>query len=126
MWSSSVSGTRTAQSGSPCTARRRAPTPLRLAVEVSLGTDLADLGTIASGTAGPELPASVHASGLRWSCATGGAAVTADPPPADALASGGLLRSGLELPPGGSMPLELRIRQEGAGPVRAVGRAATS
>ena len=100
--------------------------PLRLPVEVSLGTDLADLGTIASGTAGPELPASVHASGLRWSCAAGSAAVTADPPPADALASAGLLRWELELPPGGSMTLELRIRQGGAGPVRAVGHVATS
>ncbi|MDW4905557.1 glycogen debranching N-terminal domain-containing protein [Streptomyces sp. ADMS] len=100
--------------------------PLRLPVEVSLGTDLADLGTIASGSAGPELPASVHAFGLRWSCATGGAAVTADPPPADALASAGLLRWELELPPGGSTTLELRIRPDGTGPVRAVGHAATS
>ncbi|WP_416071326.1 glycogen debranching N-terminal domain-containing protein [Streptomyces sp. ME02-8801-2C] len=108
------------------TLRSSAPRPLRLPVEVSLGTDLADLGMIAAGTAGPELPASVHAFGLRWSGATGGVAVTADPPPADALASAGLLRWELELPPGGSSTLELRIRQDGAGPVRAVGRAATS
>ncbi|ELP68912.1 glycogen debranching N-terminal domain-containing protein [Streptomyces turgidiscabies] len=108
------------------TLHSSAPRPLRLPVEVSLGTDLADLGMIASGTAGPELPASVHASGLRWSRATGGAAVTAEPPPADALASAGLLRWELDLPPGGSTTLELRVRQDGAGPVRAVGRAATS
>ena len=108
------------------TLHSSAPRPLRLPVEVSLGTDLADLGTIASGTAGPELPASVHAFGLRWAGATGGAAVTADPPPADALASAGLLRWELDLPPGGSTTLELRIRQDGAGPVRAVGHAATS
>lgn len=43
--------------------------PLRLPVEVTLGTDLADLGAIASGRAGPDLPASVYDSGLRWSCA---------------------------------------------------------
>ncbi|MFC8517970.1 glycogen debranching N-terminal domain-containing protein [Streptomyces sp. NPDC057257] len=100
--------------------------PLRIPVEVALGTDLADLGAIASGTAGPELPASVHDSGLRWSCATGNSWVTADPPPADALASAGLLRWELELAPGGSRTVELRVRPDGAGPVRAAGRAATS
>ncbi|MGW5615858.1 glycogen debranching N-terminal domain-containing protein [Streptomyces sp. NPDC003877] len=100
--------------------------PLRLPVEVSLGTDLADLGAIASGHAGPELPASVHDSGLRWSCAAGNASVTAEPPPSDALASAGLLRWELDLPAGGSRSVELRVRPDGAGPLRAVGRAATS
>jgi glycogen debranching enzyme len=99
---------------------------LRLPVEVSLGTDLADLGAIASGRAGPELPASVHDSGLRWSGDGGSASVTADPPPTDALASAGLLRWEIELPPGGTASVELRVRVDGAGPVRAVGRAATS
>ncbi|MEV5439000.1 glycogen debranching N-terminal domain-containing protein [Streptomyces sp. NPDC052682] len=108
------------------TLRSAAPGPLRLPVEVALGTDLADLGTIAAGTAGPELTASVHDSGLRWSCATGSASVTAEPPPADALASAGLLRWEFDLPPGGSTSLELRVRPDGAGPLRAVGRAATS
>ncbi|MFD9004629.1 glycogen debranching N-terminal domain-containing protein [Streptomyces sp. NPDC059582] len=108
------------------TLHSTAQRPLRLPVEVALGTDLADLGAIASGTPGPELPASVHDSGLRWSCASGTSSVTADPPPADALASAGLLRWDIELPPGGSTTLELRIRPDGAGPVRAVGRAATS
>ncbi|MDO0937131.1 glycogen debranching N-terminal domain-containing protein [Streptomyces sp. DG2A-72] len=100
--------------------------PLRLSVEVALGTDLADLATIASGNSGHELPASVHDSGLRWSCATGRSSVTADPPPHDALASAGLLRWELELPPGGSTSVELRVRPDGAGPLRAVGRAATN
>ncbi|WP_320784087.1 glycogen debranching N-terminal domain-containing protein [Streptomyces sp. CRN 30] len=95
--------------------------PLRLPVEVALGTDLAELGAIASGRAGPELPASVHDSGLRWSSATGHAAVTADPPPADALASAGLLRWELELPPGGTRSVELRVRPDGARAVRSVG-----
>ncbi|MEU6257378.1 glycogen debranching N-terminal domain-containing protein [Streptomyces sp. NPDC047043] len=108
------------------TLHSAASRPLRVPVEVALGTDLADLGAIASGTAGPELPASVHDSGLRWSCATGNSAVTADPPPADALASAGLLRWEFELPPGSSRSVELRVRPDGAGPVRAVGRAATS
>lgn len=100
--------------------------PLRLPVEVTLGTDLAELGAIASGRAGPELPASVNDSGLRWSCAAGGASVTADPPPADALASAGLLRWEFDLPPGGTVGLQLRVRLDGAGTVRAAGRAATS
>ncbi|MFD5229104.1 glycogen debranching N-terminal domain-containing protein [Streptomyces qaidamensis] len=108
------------------TLHSAASRPLRLPVEIVLGTDLADLGAIASGRAGPELPASVHGSGLRWSCATGNASVTAEPPPSDALASTGLLRWELDLPPGGSRTVELRVRPDGAGPLRAVGRAATS
>jgi hypothetical protein len=103
-----------------------APRPLRLPMEVSLGTDLAELGAIASGSTGPEVPATVHDSGLRWSCPRGDCAVTAAPPPADALASAGLLRWELELPPGGTQSVELRLRQDGAGPLRAVGRGATS
>jgi hypothetical protein len=99
---------------------------LRLPVEVALGTDLAELGAVASGRAGPELPASVHDSGMRWSCATGHSVVTADPPPADALASAGLLRWDLELPPGGSRSVELRVRPAGAGPIRTAARGATS
>ncbi|WP_309097471.1 glycogen debranching N-terminal domain-containing protein [Streptomyces sp.] len=108
------------------TLHSAASRPLRLPVEVALGSDLADLGAIASGNAGPELPPSVHASGLRWSCATGNASVTAEPPPSDAVASAGLLRWELDLPPGGSRSVELRVRPDGAGPLRAVGRAATS
>ena len=121
-----VERTRQADGTERITLHSAAARPLRLPVEVSLGTDLADLGAIASGRAGPELPASVHDSGLRWSCAAGGASVTADPPPADALASAGLLRWEFDLPPGGTAGLELRVRLDGAGPVRAVGRAATS
>ncbi|MDG9694426.1 glycogen debranching protein [Streptomyces sp. Alain-F2R5] len=106
------------------TLRSWASGPLRLPVEVALGTDLADLGAIAAGGAGPDLPATVHGSGLRWSRATGSASVTAHPPPAEALASAGLLRWEFVLPPGGSTSVELRVRPDGAGPVRAVGRTA--
>ncbi|MER6534710.1 glycogen debranching N-terminal domain-containing protein [Streptomyces sp. 900105755] len=106
--------------------RNCAPHPLRLPLEVALGTDLADLGAIASGVPGPEVAASVHDSGLRWTTATGNASVTADPPPSDALASAGLLRWEFELPPGGTESVELRVRPDGASPLRAVGRAATS
>ncbi|MET9901314.1 glycogen debranching N-terminal domain-containing protein [Streptomyces sp. NPDC006446] len=121
-----VERTRHADGVERITLRSSAPRTLRLPVEVALGTDLAELGAVASGRAGPELPASVHASGLRWSCATGHATVTADPPPADALASAGLLRWELELPPGGTLSVELRVRPDGQGPIRAVGRGAAS
>ncbi|WP_258053535.1 glycogen debranching N-terminal domain-containing protein [Streptomyces sp. Ru72] len=108
------------------TLHSAAPRPLRLPVEVALGTDLAELGEIASGSTGPELPATVHDSGLRWSCQKGDCAVTAAPPPTDALASAGLLRWELELPPGGTRSVELRLRPDGAAPVRAVGQGAAS
>ncbi|MGI5378748.1 glycogen debranching N-terminal domain-containing protein [Streptomyces sp. CA-251387] len=121
-----VERTRHADGTERITLHSAAARPLRVPVEVALGTDLADLGAIACGNAGPELPASVHASGLRWSSARGNSAVTADPPPADALASAGLLRWELALPAGGSASIELRVRPDRAGPVRAVGRAATS
>ncbi|WP_069884770.1 glycogen debranching N-terminal domain-containing protein [Streptomyces luteocolor] len=98
--------------------------PLRLPVEVSLGTDLAEVGLVASGRAGPELPASVHDSGMRWSSATAHCVVTADPAPEDALASAGLLRWEIDLPPGASRTVELRVRPEGGGPIRAAGHSA--
>ncbi|MFD9354546.1 glycogen debranching N-terminal domain-containing protein [Streptomyces sp. NPDC060031] len=82
--------------------------PLRLPVEVSLGTDLAELADVAAGRAGPELPAGVHAAGLRWSTGREQAVTSAEPPPDDALASAGLLRWELELAPGESRTIELR------------------
>ncbi|MFF7143244.1 glycogen debranching N-terminal domain-containing protein [Streptomyces nodosus] len=108
------------------TLHSAAPRLLRLPVEVSLGTDLEELGTIVSGAAGGELSATVHDSGLRWSGPKGDSAVTAAPPPTDALASAGLLRWELELPPGGTRSVELRLRPDRGGPVRALGRGATS
>jgi hypothetical protein len=121
-----VERTRHADGTELITLRSSAPRSLRLPVEVALGTDLAELGDVASRRAGPELPASVHAAGLRWSCPTGYVTVAADPPPTDALASAGLLRWELELPPGGTLTVELRVRPDGQGPIRAVGRGAAS
>ncbi|MFD3308548.1 glycogen debranching N-terminal domain-containing protein [Streptomyces sp. NPDC058694] len=121
-----VERTRYADGTERITLRSAAHRHLRLPVEVSLGTDLAELGAVASGRAGPDLPASVHDSGMRWSCATGHSVVTANPPPLDALASAGLLRWEVELPPGDTRSVELRVRPTGAGPIRAVARAATS
>ncbi|GGT09709.1 glycogen debranching N-terminal domain-containing protein [Streptomyces chromofuscus] len=121
-----VERTRHANGTERITLHSAAPRPLRLPVEVALGTDLAAMGAIASGRAGPEVPADVHDAGLRWSDGTQASSITADPPPADALASAGLLRWEFHLPPGSSMSVELRVRPDGAGPVRAVGRTATS
>ncbi len=84
--------------------------PLRLPVELALGTDLAALGAVAAGRAGPELRASVHGTGLRWSAPDGAqAVVTADPPPKDALASAGVLRWELLLGPGARRTIEVGV-----------------
>ncbi|MFJ5772627.1 glycogen debranching N-terminal domain-containing protein [Streptomyces sp. NPDC093094] len=106
------------------TLHSAASRPLRLPVEVALGSDLALLGAVVAGGAGPELPAGVHGSGLRWTGAGSGSWVTAEPPPTDVLASAGLLRWELEIPPGGSAGVELRVRPDAAGATRPVGRTA--
>ncbi|MFD7628423.1 glycogen debranching N-terminal domain-containing protein [Streptomyces sp. NPDC059851] len=82
--------------------------PVRLPVEILLGTDLAELAAVAAGRAGPELPAGVHAAGLRWSTTEAQAVTAAEPAPDDALASAGLLRWQLDLGPGESRTIELR------------------
>lgn len=86
--------------------------PLRIPVEVSLGTDLAELAAVAAGRAGPELPAAVHAAGLRWTNGEAQAVTAVEPPPDDALASAGLLRWQLELRPGESRTIELRTTRD--------------
>ncbi|KUN00786.1 glycogen debranching protein [Streptomyces yokosukanensis] len=121
-----VERTRRADGTERITLRNAAVRALRLPVEVALGTDLAELAVIASGRAGPELPATVHDSGLRWAMAGAAACVIADPPPSDALASAGLLRWEVELPPGGTAAVELRVRLDGAGPLRPAGHTTTS
>ncbi|MFF1558777.1 glycogen debranching N-terminal domain-containing protein [Streptomyces sp. NPDC058279] len=90
------------------TLRSYAARPVRLPVELSLGTDLAELAAVAAGRAGAELPAAVHAAGLRWSTGEAQAVTTAEPAPDDALASSGLLRWQLELGPGETRTIELR------------------
>ncbi|MFD6937526.1 glycogen debranching N-terminal domain-containing protein [Streptomyces goshikiensis] len=94
------------------TLRSFAARPVRLPVEISLGTDLAELAAVAAGRGGPELPAGVHAAGLRWSTGEAQAVTAAEPAPDDALASAGLLRWQLELGPGESRTIELRTTQD--------------
>ncbi len=108
---------RTADGTERITFLSSATRPVRLPVEIRLQTDLAELGAVAVGLPGPELRAAVHGSGLRWSGPGVHAVVTADPPPEDALASAGLLRWELELPPGGRRTIELRVElEQTAGP----------
>ncbi|WP_314619384.1 glycogen debranching N-terminal domain-containing protein [Streptomyces stackebrandtii] len=96
---------------------------LRLPVEIALGTDLADLGAVASGRTGPELAPSVHGTGLRWTAGDGrSVAVTADPPPMDSLAAAGVLRWEAELAPGAPFTIRLHVRGDrGAGPAASPG-----
>ncbi|MFB6839425.1 glycogen debranching N-terminal domain-containing protein [Streptomyces sp. NPDC056361] len=108
-----VERTRSADGTERITLRSSAPRALRLPVEIALGTDLADLGAVASGRPGPELSASVHGTGLRWTGSDGrSVAVTADPPPMDSLAAAGVLRWEAELAPGAAFTVRLRVRGE--------------
>ncbi|MFE0652381.1 glycogen debranching N-terminal domain-containing protein [Streptomyces sp. NPDC059534] len=110
-----VERTRSADGTERITLRSAATRTLRIPVEIALGTDLADLGAVASGRPSPELPASVHGTGLRWTGSDGrSAAVTADPPPTDSLAAAGVLRWEAELAPGAVFTIHLRVRGESA------------
>ncbi|MFJ3901221.1 glycogen debranching N-terminal domain-containing protein [Streptomyces sp. NPDC090025] len=98
------------------TLRSSAPRPARLTVELALGTDLADLGAVAAGRPGPDLPASVHGTGLRWTAPDGAAvSVAADPPPSESLAAAGVLRWDAEPAAGTPFVLTLRVRAERSG-----------
>ncbi|MFE6714366.1 glycogen debranching N-terminal domain-containing protein [Streptomyces sp. NPDC057695] len=111
-----VERTRSADGSERITLRSAAARPLRLPVEISLGADLADLGAVASGRPGPELTASVHGTGLRWTGEGGrSVTVTADPPPVDALAAAGVLRWEAELAPRGTFTVRLRVRDGAPG-----------
>ncbi|MEV0372351.1 glycogen debranching N-terminal domain-containing protein [Streptomyces sp. NPDC050636] len=96
------------------TFRSSSARPVRLPVEIRLGTDLAELGAVAVGLPGPELRAAVHGSGLRWSGSGAHAVLSASPAPQDVLASAGLLCWELDLPPGGHRTIELHTRLEHA------------
>ncbi|MFF3841634.1 glycogen debranching N-terminal domain-containing protein [Streptomyces sp. NPDC001930] len=111
-----VERARSADGTERITLRSAVARPLRLPVEIALGSDLADLGAVASGRPGPELTASVHGTGLRWTGDGGrSVTVTADPPPMDALAAAGVLRWEAELAPGGTFTVRLRVRDGSPG-----------
>ncbi|WP_346777219.1 glycogen debranching N-terminal domain-containing protein [Streptomyces sp. HNM0575] len=99
---------RSAEGTERITVRNTGGRPLRLPFELRLGTDLAEIASIAVGRAGEELPASVHGSGLSWSAADLRASVTAEPQPDTSLAQLGLLRWDWEMPPGSERTVLLR------------------
>lgn len=82
------------------TVRNTSGRPVRLPLELRLGTDLAQIAAIAVGRAGHELPASVHGSGLSWTADDLRAVVSAEPRPHTRWAQLGLLRWDWDLPPG--------------------------
>ncbi|RII09440.1 hypothetical protein DSC45_30645 [Streptomyces sp. YIM 130001] len=105
--------------------RSAAQRALRMPVEVSLGTDLADIDALVNGFGSASVPAGVCSAGLRWTSADGDCVVTADPPPDDALAQSGLLRWNIQLPPAGTFVVDLTVQpfkesQAWAGRTRAV------
>lgn len=109
-----VERTRDAHGTERIVLRNLSSSPLRLPVDVTLATDLAQFGAVAAGRPGPEAAGSVHDSGIRWPAPDGaagtGAVVTADPAPDDTLASAGLLRWELGLAPGSSRTISLSVR----------------
>ncbi|MFI9123181.1 glycogen debranching N-terminal domain-containing protein [Streptomyces bikiniensis] len=110
-----VERARSADGTERITLRSAVGRSLRLPVELALGTDLADLGAVATGRPGSELAASVHGTGLRWTGSDGrSATVTADPAPMDSLAAAGVLRWEAELAPGAAFTIRLRVRGEAA------------
>lgn len=82
--------------------------PLRLPVELSLGTDLAPLAEAVAGRAGRWLPCSVSGAGLRWSDGSRAVRTTARPASDVVVAASGMLSWRVELPPGASWTAELR------------------
>jgi glycogen debranching enzyme len=98
-------------------------------VEVVLGTDLAAMGVVKSGGAGPALPASVRPDGLCWR-AEDGAAVTVVAEPAPVVDGTGRLCWDVQLPPRGRWRARLRVRYDpparagapGSGPTAPAGR----
>lgn len=91
---------RSADGGERITVRNAGGRTLRFPLELRVGTDLADIATVAVGQAGLELPGSVHGSGLAWTYGDLRAGVSAEPQPDTIWARLGLLRWDWELSPG--------------------------
>ncbi|MDI2128670.1 amylo-alpha-1,6-glucosidase [Yinghuangia seranimata] len=111
-----VDRTRQADGRERVVVRNTAARPVRVPVELSLGTDLAGLGELRLGRRGPDLPARVCPGGLSWTAPDGwGVRATANPAPETALAATGLLRWDITLEPAASWAVELRVTGEPAG-----------
>jgi len=113
------------------TLRNTGTRAARLPLELMLGSDLGPLGPIGAGLRTPDLPARVHAAGLRWSVGRHGhvggaeasaavptmsvtaATAVAAPTPHAVLAPSGTLRWDLELRPGAAWSAEITVTLEG-------------
>lgn len=104
----SVERVRTAEGAERVTLTNSGSRPLRLPVEIALGTDLAPLAAVAAGRAGRRLPCTVSGAGLRWSDGCRAVRTTAHPAPDVVLAAAGELSWRVDLPPGGSWTVVLR------------------
>jgi hypothetical protein len=103
---------RTATGTERVTVHNTGLAPVRLPLEIRLGTDLAMLSAVAAGRPGRPLAAAVRGGGLRWSDGRAAARVTARPTPDAVVAAAGLLRWDLRLPPGGARTVELHVLLE--------------
>ena len=101
---------RSAEGTERITVRSHAARPLRIPLELRLGTDLAPLGTVAVGASGVALTPTVHGNGLRWTGQGVHVTVTAYPGPDTAWASAGVLQWDWHLDPGESRCLVLGIK----------------
>jgi hypothetical protein len=103
-----VERVRTAEGVERVTLVNSGSRPLRLPVEIALGTDLAPLAEVAAGQAGRWLACTVSGAGLRWTDGRRAVRTTAHPAPDVALAAAGELSWRVGLPPGGSWTVALR------------------
>ncbi|MGW0664271.1 amylo-alpha-1,6-glucosidase [Streptodolium elevatio] len=121
-----VDRTRQADGRERVVVRNTATRPVRVPVELTLGTDLAPLSELRNGRRGPDLPARVCPGGLSWTSSDGwGVRAVAAPAPETALAASGLLRWDITLEPATSWTVELRVTGEPGG-VRAAPSAGVS
>ncbi len=90
--------------------------PVRLPLEITLGTDLGALAEIAVGQRLPDVPGQVQSAGLRWMARGHSATVSARPSPHAVLAGAGVLRWDIEVQPGARWSVELRVELESAAP----------
>ncbi|NUU20774.1 MAG: glycogen debranching protein, partial [Streptomycetaceae bacterium] len=108
-----VDRTRQADGRERVVVRNTATQPVRVPVELTLGTDLAPLAELRHGRRGPDLPARVSPGGLTWAAPDGWVVrATANPVPETALAASGLLRWDIVLAPGTSWAVEVRVTGE--------------
>ncbi|GAA1981684.1 glycogen debranching N-terminal domain-containing protein [Kitasatospora viridis] len=98
------------------TVRNAGSRPVRLPLEITLGTDLGNLAEIGAGTRLPDIPPQVQSAGLRWIGRGHSATVSARPSPHAVLAGAGVLRWDLEVQPGARWAVELRVELEPLAP----------